>query len=70
MHGEPQEEGGGGEGLTQDEVMVIQGALDMASKIAEAAMTPLTKVRAGMGRKQLACARSAQPGLAAVGTIL
>ncbi len=28
----------------QDEVNVIQGALDMATKTAEAAMTPLDKV--------------------------
>lgn len=31
--------------LTSDEAQVIQGALDMASKTAEAAMTPLSKVR-------------------------
>ena len=33
--------------LTLDEVQVIQGALDMASKTAESAMTPLDKVGVG-----------------------
>jgi len=54
MHGEAQmheegHEGEGGEdgepaGLSQDEVQVIMGALDMATKTAEAACTPLSKV--------------------------
>lgn len=31
--------------LTADEAQVIQGALDMASKTAESAMTPMAKAR-------------------------
>ena len=35
--------------LTHDEVQVIQGALDLAGKTAEAVMTPLGKVGACWG---------------------
>ena len=47
LHAEPQGDGDGGEEsaeLTVDEVQVIQGALDMASKTAADAMTPIEKV--------------------------
>jgi hypothetical protein len=44
-----QEEGEEDAVLTLDEVQVIQGALDMASKTAESAMTPLDKVGGGWG---------------------
>ena len=42
-----QEEGEEEAVLTLDEVQVIQGALDMASKTAESAMTPLDMVGVG-----------------------
>ena len=41
-----QEDGEEEAALTLDEVQVIQGALDMASKTAESAMTPIDKVGA------------------------
>lgn len=43
IHAEPDEDGAVSV-LTADEVQVIQGALDMATKTAESAMTPLSKV--------------------------
>ncbi|KAL4421316.1 hypothetical protein ABPG75_010607 [Micractinium tetrahymenae] len=43
MHAEPAEDGEQST-LTADEAQIIQGALDMASKTAESAMTPMTKV--------------------------
>ncbi|PRW32510.1 Metal transporter CNNM4 [Chlorella sorokiniana] len=43
IHAEPEEEGEQST-LTLDEVQVIQGALDMANKTAESAMTPIEKV--------------------------
>ncbi|EFN57253.1 hypothetical protein CHLNCDRAFT_16812, partial [Chlorella variabilis] len=43
LHAEPQQDGSVG-ALTTDEAQVIKGALDMASKTAEAVMTPLAKV--------------------------
>lgn len=43
IHAEPDEPGAVSV-LTADEVQVIQGALDMATKTAESAMTPLSKV--------------------------
>ena len=52
MHAEPQGDGDGGEEsaeLTVDEVQVIQGALDMASKTAADAMTPIEKVWLPLG---------------------
>ena len=43
LHAEPDEDGGESM-LTAGEVQVIHGALDMAHKTAETAMTPLTNV--------------------------
>ena len=43
LHGEPEEDGGESM-LTATEVQVIHGALDMAHKTAETAMTPLSNV--------------------------
>jgi hypothetical protein len=43
LHAEPQHDGSVG-ALTSDEATVIKGALDLASKTAEAVMTPLSKV--------------------------
>lgn len=43
IHAETQQDGSVG-ALTSDEVQVIQGALDLANKTAEAVMTPLGKV--------------------------
>lgn len=43
LHAEPQDDGATS-ALTTDEVQVIQGALDMATKTAESAMTPMEKV--------------------------
>jgi hypothetical protein len=49
IHAEPAEEGeadsGEGPVLSADEVTVIQGAIDMASKTAAASMTPIEKAR-------------------------
>eukprot|EP00887_Chlorella_sp_A99_P002918 scaffold6.g2918.t1 len=43
LHAEPQDDGATS-ALTTDEVQVIQGALDMATKTAESAMTPMEKI--------------------------
>ncbi|KAL6775935.1 hypothetical protein ACKKBG_A19145 [Auxenochlorella protothecoides x Auxenochlorella symbiontica] len=43
IHAEPEEDGALSV-LTHDEVQVIQGALDMATKTADTAMTPMSKV--------------------------